>query len=114
MRVFKVLKVMVMIVVAVTVFGWVTKELWNWLMPSIFGLRMITFWQAIGLVLLGKILFGGFHKHGHHGGRGWKRHMESRWANMTAEEREKFRAGMRGRCGGFRRDERPVSEAGAQ
>jgi hypothetical protein len=114
MRVLKVLKVIAFVVLGVTVFGFVTRELWNWLMPSIFGLRMITFWQAIGLVLLGKILFGGVHKHGHHGGRGWKRHMESRWATMSEEEREKFRAGMRGRCGGFGRGERPVREAGAQ
>ena len=70
MRAWKVAKMAAMVVLAVTVFGWVTKELWNWLMPSIFGLRMVTFWQAIGLVLLGKMLFGGFHKHGY-GRRGW-------------------------------------------
>jgi hypothetical protein len=43
-------------------FGLVVKVLWNWLMPGIFGLGVITFWQAFGLVLLAKILFGG---HGH-------------------------------------------------
>ena len=45
------------------VFGLVVKWLWNWLMPAIFGLGVITFWQAFGLVLLAKILFGAF---GHH------------------------------------------------
>lgn len=112
MRAVKALKIAAMIVLAVTVFGWMTKELWNWLMPSIFGLRAVTFWQAIGLVLLGKILFGGFHKHAY-GRRGWKRHMEERWARMTPEERERFRAGMRGRCG-FGREEQPRHEAAAQ
>jgi hypothetical protein len=48
--------------------------------------------------VLSKILFGGFHRHG--GGRnGWRRHMEERFAQMTPEERERFRAGMRGRRG---------------
>jgi hypothetical protein len=43
-------------------FGLVVKVLWNWLMPALFGLGVITFWQAFGIVLLAKILFGG---HGH-------------------------------------------------
>lgn len=41
-------------------FGYVVMYLWNWLMPAIFGLTAITFWQAIGLGLLAKLLFGGF------------------------------------------------------
>lgn len=41
-------------------FGYVIMYLWNWLMPAIFGLTTITFWQAIGICLLSKILFGGF------------------------------------------------------
>jgi hypothetical protein len=45
-------------------FGWLVQYLWNWLMPLLFSLKSITFWQAFGLVLLAKILFGGF-GHGH-------------------------------------------------
>ena len=45
------------------VFGFVVKWLWNWLMPDILGLRQITYWQAFGLILLAKLLFGRF---GHH------------------------------------------------
>jgi hypothetical protein len=105
-RVLKALKIFLMVIVAATVFGFVTMGLWNALIPAIFGLKVITFWQALGLLILGKILFGGFHRH-NGGGRGWKRHMEDRWATMTPEEREKFRAGMRGRrvCGFGRNDE---------
>jgi len=96
-RVFKVVKILVLVVLALLVFGIVTEHLWNWLMPSIFGLKAITFLQALGLVVLSKILLGGIHKHAGGGGRGWKRGMEERWARMSPEEREKFRAGMKGR-----------------
>ncbi|MFH1513306.1 MAG: hypothetical protein ABIG45_08150 [Bacillota bacterium] len=45
-------------------FGWIVVWLWNWLMPLIFGLPTITFWQGVGLFILAKILFGGFNSHG--------------------------------------------------
>jgi hypothetical protein len=120
-RMFKVLKIIVLVAVALTVFGFVTEHLWNWLMPAIFGLKTITFLQGLGLVVLSKILLGGFHKHGGGGPRGWKRGMEERWARMTPEERERFRAGMKGRrgCGWGpgggpwgARGEAPVAETG--
>jgi len=44
-------------------FGYFVMLLWNWLMPTIFGLTTITFWQAAGIVLLARLIFGGF-KHG--------------------------------------------------
>ena len=69
-------------------------------------MRTITLWQGLGLLVLAKILFGGFHRGGG-GRRHWRQHMEERWAGMSEEEREKFRAGMRGRygCGFGRRGE---------
>ena len=48
-----------LIVAFVAVFGWIFQYLWNWLMPSIFGLATISYWQAIGLLILSKIIFGG-------------------------------------------------------
>jgi len=99
MRVFKVLKVIAIVIVAAVVLGLVVEHLWNWLMPAIFGLRTIGYWQAVGLLLLSKILLGGFHKHGGRGGRHWRERMDAKWAAMSPEEREKFRAGMKGRCG---------------
>jgi hypothetical protein len=95
-RAFRVLKIVVFVVFALLLFGFVTMHLWNWLMPAIFHLTRIGFAQALGLMVLSKILFGGFHRHGG-GRRGWKRHMEQRWAQMSPEERERFRSGMRGR-----------------
>ena len=47
-------------VVAITVCGFVVMGLWNWLAPAIFGGRTIDFWQALGIIILSKILFGGF------------------------------------------------------
>ncbi|HPJ01727.1 MAG TPA: hypothetical protein PKU80_02675 [Candidatus Limiplasma sp.] len=44
-------------------FGWIIVWLWNWLMPMIFGLPTITFWQGVGVFILAKILFGGFSSH---------------------------------------------------
>ena len=91
--------------------GGVVMLLWNWLAPTLFGLRLITFWQAIGLLALCRILFGGFGLGGG-GHRNSRRRMEGRirervcermaerWEQMTPEEREKFRQGMRSGCGG--------------
>ena len=44
--------------------GIVVQWLWNWLMPDIFELRRVTFWEALGLLALSRILFGGFGKSG--------------------------------------------------
>jgi predicted membrane chloride channel (bestrophin family) len=94
------MKIAVFVLVAVAALSLVIMSLWNWLMPALFALHRISFWQALGLLLLAKILFGGFR-----GGRGahmhWKGRMAKRWEKMTLEEREKFREGMKGRCGMF-------------
>lgn len=78
--------------------GEVVLQLWNWLLPSIFGWRQITFWQAVGILALCRILFGGF---GHRGfyGSNFRRRMDERWGKMTPEERERVRQRMRERCG---------------
>ena len=90
--------------------GSVVMLLWNWLAPTLFGLRLITFWQAIGLLALCRILFGGF-GFGGGGHRNSRRRMEGRirervrermaerWEEMTPEQRERFQQGMRGRPG---------------
>jgi hypothetical protein len=78
--------------------GEIVMSLWNWLLPPLLGLRMITFWQALGLLLLCRILFGGFGFHG--GGRsGFRRRMQERCEHMTPEERERLRQRMGERFG---------------
>ena len=78
--------------------GGLVMQLWNWLLPPLFGWREVTFWQALGLLVLCRILFGGFGTHGPGHSRA-RRRMRERWQHMTAEERERFRQGMAGRCG---------------
>ena len=83
-------------IIAIPVFLFIGGEgvmyLWNWLLPPLFGWRMLTFWQALGLLALCRILFGGL---GRHGGPGQRRHWGGRCRKMTPEEREKFRKAMR-------------------
>lgn len=92
------LKFALIALLAAAVFSLATMSLWNWLMPALFGLRAISFWQALGLLVLSRILLGGFRGRS---GRSmhWRRRMHERWEQMTPEEREKFRQGMRERCG---------------
>jgi len=93
----------------VALVGFVVMGLWNWLMPAVFALHRITFWQALGLFLFSKLLFGGFRGRGGWHGH-WRGRMMERWGKMTPEEREKFRQTMRYRCGPFA--EPPAGETG--
>ena len=96
----RVLKFGLFAVVFLAVFTFVVMRLWNWLVPPLFGWHAITYWQALGLLILSKILFGGF-RGGPHRDWQWRRRMMERWEKMTPEEREKFRNSVRGRCGSF-------------
>jgi hypothetical protein len=88
-RPLRVLRILVMIVVAVAVAGLVVMALWNWLLPPLTGWHTVSFLQAIGLLILCKLLFGGF--------RGpW---MRGRFRHMSPEERERFRGEMCARFG---------------
>jgi hypothetical protein len=78
--------------------GEIVLHLWNWLLPPLFGWRQITFWQALGILVLCRILFGGFGRHGS-GRSNFRRRMKERCQPMTPEERERFRQGMRARWG---------------
>jgi len=84
------------IVVFLWLFGELVMRLWNWLLPPLFGLHMITFWQALGLLLLSRIFFGSW---GSGGGNRRSRRRE-KWDKMTPEERERLRQSWAGRCGG--------------
>jgi hypothetical protein len=91
-------------ILGIAIFIWIGGEvvmhLWNWLVPTLFGWRQITFWQAFGLLALCRILFGGFGGHRSHRSN-FRRRMAERWEKMTPEEREKYRQSFRGRCSPF-------------
>ncbi|HLO92319.1 MAG: hypothetical protein ACM3ME_00225 [Chloroflexota bacterium] len=76
-----------LILLAIAVFGFVTMHLWNYVMPAVFSLPAITFLQAICLLVLSRILFGGHfrgHRHTH------MNQLRNKVASMTPEERENF------------------------
>lgn len=91
------------ILVVLGIGGGIVLQLWNWLAPPIFGWREITFWQALGLLALCRILFGGSGWHGSNPRRRISerisKRMEERCAHMTPEERERFRQRMSERWG---------------
>lgn len=99
-RIHRVIKMVLLVLIGFAVFSLLVMWLWNRLAPPIFGWHTISFWQALGIFTLSKILFGGV--------RGWgpgmhgRRRMMEQWERMTPEEREKFRKGMQGFCGGSR------------
>ena len=79
-------------------FSWGLMALWNAVLPAaIPAIKAINYWQAMGIFVLSKILFG-FNK-GWGGRRGqWKQRMEEKWHTMTPEEREKFKDEWKNRC----------------
>jgi hypothetical protein len=85
-----------------TALSFIVMELWNWLVPTIIGWKTIDFWQALGLLVLTRLLVGFRGGFWHH--RRWHGRMAERWDRMTPEEREKFRAGMHSRCGHHHHD----------
>lgn len=102
---------------AVTAFGFVVMGLWNAILPAVLGVKAITFWQAMGILVLSKILFGGFRGRGGWKGHAWKEKMKQRWDTMTPEEREKFKAEWKNRCGGrwgIRKENDTATSMGAE
>lgn len=82
--------------------GFGMMYLWNALVPDLFHGPVISFWQGIGLLVLSKILFGGFrggmcgHRCGW-GGRGkyWRARWEEKLAHLSPEEREKLKENLK-------------------
>ncbi|HNE30689.1 MAG: hypothetical protein K1X47_09795 [Cyclobacteriaceae bacterium] len=116
-----ILKFSVIGILAIGLFGYVVMSLWNWLIPDLFHGPVIGFWQALGLLVLSKILFGGFGR-GHGWKRnpgpyaqGWKSHWKNKWSTLSPEEKEKLKQKF-ARCGwkmeGWEQPANPGPEAG--
>lgn len=105
---------LIALTVLALLFGIFVKLLWNALMPAVFGLPEIGFWQAVGLVVLAHILFGGDHSHHYEHSRRKKRpaddgsfrkEMERDYLEFWRQEgREAFRQWM-GRENGILKEE---------
>lgn len=92
------LKFVVLLTVVLSVLGFVVMSLWNWLIPTLFAGPKLNFWQALGLLLLSRILVGGLRGgHMHHGY--WRHRLRERWERMTPEERKNFRHRLHHHCG---------------
>ena len=107
---FKCIGFAILVALAALAFGWILMLLWNWLVPALFHGPVINFWQAIGILILSKMLFGGcgfrgkggrccgsgYSKHGY-----WRNKFSEKMANMTPEEREKFKQEYANKCGSW-------------
>ncbi|WP_090373619.1 hypothetical protein [Dyadobacter sp. SG02] len=103
----------VFVLIAALGLGAIVQWLWNAILPAAANFNTITYWQAVGLFVLCKILFGGFrggpghHRHpgkwqrfNRHFGRGGREEImawKNKWMQMTDEERRRFRQEMRNR-----------------
>jgi hypothetical protein len=104
-RIKKFFMIFIFSIAALFLFSFIVMNLWNAILPAVIHVTAITFWQALGILILSKILFGGF------GGRRWggrRNHfMQERFANMTSEEKEKFKAQWKDRCNRWSRNAAP-------
>lgn len=86
-------------IAAVLLFGWLVMKLWNYTLVPSLHIGAISFWQGVGLLVLSRILFGGFGR-----GGGWKRRngpspqFKHKWMNMSEEEKVKFKQEWKSRC----------------
>ena len=98
-RLQKAIFLLVAIVVFILLLGGIVMLLWNAILPPVLGVKKITFWQAVGLFVLSKVLLGGWP------GRGFKRkytekkrRWKEKWMNMSEEERARFKEQWKERC----------------
>lgn len=93
-----------MVILAIILFTAVVMLLWNAVLVPVLGVGIITYWQAMGILILSKVLFGGKgkhgygkhhhcygygHKHGHHH-HDYKRRWKEKFENLSDEEKEKM------------------------
>lgn len=112
----KVFMILVCVVAFVSLFSFIVMKLWNAILPDVLHVSTISFWQAMGILVLSKILFGGFGGWGHKKHE-WKKKLGEKWQDMTPEERIKFKETFQSRFGrrwcppGYDRNETRKDEA---
>lgn len=102
-RTWRVAKFAVWVAIGITALGLLVATLWNNLVPELFGGPMINFWQALGLLVLMRLLFMGFRprwsQYSDHAGH-WQKRWEEKMAALTPEQREKIKQAYAQRCAG--------------
>ncbi len=110
----KVAGIVAMVAIGIVAFGYIVMMLWNnVLVATLPGVHAVTFGQALGLLVLSKILFGSFRGGGGWRGRGgpWGGRMKEKWAGMSDEEKENFKNEWKNRCSKWekRKDDEAVN-----
>ena len=96
-RIKRIIKFMIFVIAMVALVPWVVMHFWNVVVPPIIGWHTVTYFQALELFVLCRTLFGTFRGR-YPGGRHQSRWLLEKWINMTPEERQKFKEGMRSGC----------------
>ncbi|MCX2431970.1 MULTISPECIES: hypothetical protein [unclassified Pedobacter] len=86
-----------------TAIGYTVMSLWNWILPEVAHAGRLNFWQALGLLVLCRLLFGNFNKGGRNRFRENASKLRSKWQNMNEEERAKFKEEYKNRCSSWRK-----------
>src|SRR5688572_6981874 len=100
----KAVMILVFCTAFVMLFSYIVMRLWNGILPDVLGVRTISFWQAMGILVLSKILFsgfGGFHQKKEQFKNRFRQKMLDKWEHMTPEEKQKFKDEWKNRCRGW-------------
>lgn len=105
----KIVGMIILIPLCIGLLTFVVMSLWNGILVPVLNINAVTFWQALGIFVLSKILFGGFRGGrgggcgGKRGGPPWKKDVFEKWQHMTPEERDSFKNEWRNRCTSWKR-----------
>ena len=97
--------IIILVIGAIALLSYIVMSLWNAVLVSVLAVKAITFWQALGILVLSKILFGGFGKGcgcGHRRHHAWNDKMKEKWEKMSPEERDEFKQQWRNKCRSWR------------
>jgi hypothetical protein len=102
----KAVMILVFCTAFIMLFSFIVMSLWNGILPDVLGVKTITFWQALGILVLSKILFsgfGGFHHKKEQFRNRFRQKMLDKFEKMTPEEKQRFKDEWKTRCrGGWR------------
>ena len=89
---------LLLILLLVAALAGIVMGLWNAILPEVLGVKPVTYWQALGILILSRILLGGF-RIGNGGRSSWAKR-RGQWSRLSEEEKAKMKEAWRKRCGG--------------